>query len=102
MPFGYPVMLELAGRRCVVIGDDAVREHKVEGLLAAGADDVLVVASAPAAQLDELETIDGRRRGTASVARRRPATAPSWSSRRAATPASATRSRARPAAGERW
>ena len=59
MPFGYPVMLELAGRRCVVIGDDAVREHKVESLLAAGADDVLVVASAPAAQLDELETIDG-------------------------------------------
>ena len=47
MPFGYPVMLELAGRRCVVIGDDAVREGKVEGLLAAGADDVLVVADGP-------------------------------------------------------
>jgi precorrin-2 dehydrogenase/sirohydrochlorin ferrochelatase len=59
MPFGYPVMLELAGRRCVVIGDDAVREHKVEGLLAAGADDVLVLASAPVERLDELETIDG-------------------------------------------
>jgi precorrin-2 dehydrogenase/sirohydrochlorin ferrochelatase len=59
MPFGYPVMLELAGRRCVVIGDDAVREHKVEGLVAAGADDVLVVATAPAAHLDGLEAIDG-------------------------------------------
>jgi precorrin-2 dehydrogenase/sirohydrochlorin ferrochelatase len=59
MPFGYPVMLELAGRRCVVIGDDAVRERKVEGLLAAGADDVLVVAKAPAVRLDELEAIDG-------------------------------------------
>jgi precorrin-2 dehydrogenase/sirohydrochlorin ferrochelatase len=59
MPFGYPVMLELAGRRCVVIGADAVREHKVEGLVAAGADDVLVVAREPAAQLDELETIAG-------------------------------------------
>jgi precorrin-2 dehydrogenase/sirohydrochlorin ferrochelatase len=59
MPFGYPVMLELAGRRCVVIGDDAVRERKVDGLLAAGADDVLVVATAPGARLDELETIDG-------------------------------------------
>ena len=59
MPFGYPVMLELAGRRCVVIGDDAVREHKAEGLVAAGADDVLVVATAPPAQLDELEMIDG-------------------------------------------
>ena len=59
MPFGYPVMLELAGRRCVVIGDDAVREHKVEGLLAGGADDVLVVATASGAHLDELEDIDG-------------------------------------------
>jgi siroheme synthase-like protein len=36
-------MLELAGRRCVVIGAQAIRERKVEGLLAAGADDVLVV-----------------------------------------------------------
>jgi siroheme synthase-like protein len=37
-------MLEVRGRRCVVIGDLAVREGKVEGLLAAGADDVLVVS----------------------------------------------------------
>ena len=44
MPFGYPVMLELRGRRCVVIGETAVRERKVEGLLAVGADDVVVVA----------------------------------------------------------
>jgi siroheme synthase-like protein len=43
MSFGYPVMLELAGRRCVVIGAQAIREGKVEGLLAAGADDVHVV-----------------------------------------------------------
>jgi siroheme synthase-like protein len=43
MSFGYPVMLELAGRRCVVIGAQAIREGKVDGLLAAGADDVLVV-----------------------------------------------------------
>ena len=43
MSFGYPVMLELAGRRCVVIGAQAIREGKVEGLLAAGADDVVVV-----------------------------------------------------------
>ena len=59
MPFGYPVMLELAGRRAVVIGGDAVREGKVEGLLAAGADDVLVVADGPVARLDELEVVDG-------------------------------------------
>jgi precorrin-2 dehydrogenase/sirohydrochlorin ferrochelatase len=59
MPFGYPVMLELRGRRTVVIGTEAVRAGKVEGLLAAGADDVLVVAEGPAEQLDELETVDG-------------------------------------------
>jgi precorrin-2 dehydrogenase/sirohydrochlorin ferrochelatase len=56
------VMLELAGRRCVVIGDDAVREHKVEGLLAAGADDVLVVAGAPAARLEEIDGVTVERR----------------------------------------
>jgi precorrin-2 dehydrogenase / sirohydrochlorin ferrochelatase len=57
MPFGYPVMLELSGRRCVVIGSLAVREGKVEGLLAAGATDVLVVASAPDARLTDLEIL---------------------------------------------
>lgn len=59
MPFGYPVMLELADRRCVVIGVDAVRDGKVEGLLAAGADDVVVIAEGPAPRLDELEMLDG-------------------------------------------
>ena len=37
-----------AGRRCVVIGALPVREGKVEALLAGGATDVLVVATAPA------------------------------------------------------
>ena len=59
MPFGYPVMLELAGRRCVVVGADAIREGKVEGLLAGGADDVVLVATGPSARLDELEGIEG-------------------------------------------
>lgn len=59
MPFAYPVMLEVAGKRCVVIGADAVREGKVDGLLAAGATDVLVVADGPVARLDELEHVDG-------------------------------------------
>ena len=58
MPFGYPVMLELSGR-CVVIGADAVREGKVEAMIGAGADDVLVVSPVPAARLDELERVDG-------------------------------------------
>ena len=34
MAFGYPVLLELAGRRAVVVGELAVAAGKVEGLLA--------------------------------------------------------------------
>ncbi|TAK06831.1 bifunctional precorrin-2 dehydrogenase/sirohydrochlorin ferrochelatase [bacterium] len=33
----YPIFLDMAGRPCVVIGGGAVAEHKVEGLLQAGA-----------------------------------------------------------------
>jgi siroheme synthase-like protein len=58
-PFGYPVLLELADRRCVVIGELPVREGKVEGLLAGGATDVLVIATAPADALDALELLGG-------------------------------------------
>jgi siroheme synthase-like protein len=53
MAFGYPVLLELAGRRAVVVGELAVEAGKVEGLLAAGAE-VTVVAKGPAAALDRL------------------------------------------------
>ena len=59
MPFGYPILVELAGRRCVVIGALPVREGKVEGLLAGGATEVVVVASEPADRLDDLEGLDG-------------------------------------------
>jgi precorrin-2 dehydrogenase len=58
-PFGYPVLVELEGRRCVVIGSLPVREGKVEGLLAGGATDVLVVATDPADRLEGLELLDG-------------------------------------------
>ncbi|HET6813251.1 MAG TPA: bifunctional precorrin-2 dehydrogenase/sirohydrochlorin ferrochelatase [Actinomycetota bacterium] len=54
MAFGYPVLLELAGRRAVVIGEFAVEAGKVEGLLAAGAE-VTVVAEGPQVALDRLE-----------------------------------------------
>ena len=54
MAFGYPVLLELAGRRAVVVGEFAVEAGKVEGLLAAGAE-VTVVAKGPKAALDRLE-----------------------------------------------
>ena len=42
-----------------MIGADAVREGKVEAMIGAGADDVLVVSPVPAARLDELERVDG-------------------------------------------
>jgi precorrin-2 dehydrogenase len=56
--FGYPVLVELKGRRCVVVGSLPVREGKVEGLLAGGATDVLVVAEGPSPRLAELELLD--------------------------------------------
>jgi len=52
--FGYPALLELRGRRCVVVGSRAVREGKVEALLAGGADQVLVLAEGPLARLEAL------------------------------------------------
>jgi siroheme synthase-like protein len=59
--FGYPVLVELQGRRCVVVGSLPVREGKVEGLLAGGATDVLIVALEPGDRLDGLEVLDGVR-----------------------------------------
>ena len=44
----YPVNLAVAGRRCVVVGGGEVAARKVEGLVAAGADVVVV-----APQIDE-------------------------------------------------
>jgi siroheme synthase-like protein len=70
MAFGYPVLLELAGRRAVVVGEFAVEAGKVEGLLVAGAE-VSVVAKGPAAALDRLEAdprVTVHRRGYAGPA----------------------------------
>jgi precorrin-2 dehydrogenase len=58
-PFGFPVLLELAGRRCVVIGELPIREGKAEALLAGGATDVLVVSNGPEDRLEGLELLDG-------------------------------------------
>ena len=61
MPFGFPAFLELAGRTVVVIGDGAVRDGKVGGLLAAGADRVVVIAPGVADEPDlPLPVDDGR------------------------------------------
>lgn len=54
MAFAYPVLLELTGRRAVVVGDFAVEAGKVEGLLQAGAE-VTVIAKGPEAALSRLE-----------------------------------------------
>jgi siroheme synthase-like protein len=65
MAFGYPVLLELTGRRAVVIGEFAVEAGKVEGLLAAGAE-VTVIAKGPEATLCRLEAdprVEVHRRG---------------------------------------
>jgi precorrin-2 dehydrogenase / sirohydrochlorin ferrochelatase len=58
-PFGFPVLLELTGRRCVVIGALPIREGKVEALLAGGATDLLVVATSPMERLEGLELLEG-------------------------------------------
>jgi siroheme synthase-like protein len=60
-PFGYPILMEIAARPCVVVGDVPVRDGKVEGLLAGGATDVLVVATGPSERLDGLDLLDGVR-----------------------------------------
>jgi siroheme synthase-like protein len=70
MAFGYPVLLELAGRRAVVIGEFAVDAGKVEGLLVAGAE-VTVIAKGPEATLARLEEdprVTVHRRGYAGPA----------------------------------
>jgi precorrin-2 dehydrogenase/sirohydrochlorin ferrochelatase len=58
-PFGFPVLLELTGRRCVVIGALPIREGKAEALLAGGATDLLVVATSPIERLEGLELLEG-------------------------------------------
>jgi precorrin-2 dehydrogenase/sirohydrochlorin ferrochelatase len=60
MTFAYPIALGLEDKRAVVIGEHAVREGKVEGLLAGGAGDVLVVLERSPERLDALEALDDR------------------------------------------
>jgi uroporphyrin-III C-methyltransferase/precorrin-2 dehydrogenase/sirohydrochlorin ferrochelatase len=53
MPFRYPVALEVANRRCIVIGGGKIATHKARELVEAGAH-VTVVAGAFSAELEEM------------------------------------------------
>jgi precorrin-2 dehydrogenase/sirohydrochlorin ferrochelatase len=53
MAFRFPVALEVAGRRCVVVGGGTEAEHRARALLDCDAD-VLVLAAAPVAGLVDL------------------------------------------------
>lgn len=50
----YPVMMQLQGKRCLVVGGGAVAERKLLGLLDAGANDVLLVSPAVTAHIDRI------------------------------------------------
>ena len=58
MTTGYPVTLQIAGRRCVVVGGGAVATRKVGTLVRSGAD-VLVVAPEVAPEIEALAASDG-------------------------------------------
>jgi precorrin-2 dehydrogenase / sirohydrochlorin ferrochelatase len=44
MSFAYPIMLDLAGRRAVIVGGGTVAAHKAQALFDGGCTDIIVVA----------------------------------------------------------
>ncbi|MFD0962314.1 precorrin-2 dehydrogenase/sirohydrochlorin ferrochelatase family protein [Paenibacillus chungangensis] len=50
----YPVMMRLQGKRCLIVGGGPVAERKLEGLLAAAADDIVLVSPDATAEIREL------------------------------------------------
>jgi siroheme synthase-like protein len=64
MAFRFPVALEVAGRRCVVVGGGTEAEHRARALLDCDAD-ITVLAADPVAGLVDLE-----RRGGLTLVRR--------------------------------
>ncbi|WP_083814207.1 precorrin-2 dehydrogenase/sirohydrochlorin ferrochelatase family protein [Paenibacillus curdlanolyticus] len=51
----YPIMVDLSGKRCLVVGGGEVACRKVKGLLEAGADDVILISPTLHDELKELE-----------------------------------------------
>lgn len=49
----YPVMLQLRGERCVIVGGGRIAERKAQGLLDAGADHVILVSPRITPRLEE-------------------------------------------------
>ncbi|MGH8971740.1 MAG: precorrin-2 dehydrogenase/sirohydrochlorin ferrochelatase family protein [Acidimicrobiia bacterium] len=64
MAFRFPVALEVAGRRCLVVGSGPEAEHRARALLDCDAD-VMVLGAAPVAGLVDLD-----RRGALILVRR--------------------------------
>ncbi|WP_051251190.1 precorrin-2 dehydrogenase/sirohydrochlorin ferrochelatase family protein [Paenibacillus harenae] len=50
----YPVVLQLRGKRCVIVGGGAVAQRKLLGLLEAGADQVIVISPAVTPRIAEI------------------------------------------------
>ena len=50
----YPIFMQLKGKRCVIIGGGSVAQRKLQGLLAAGADEIWVISPSLTPQLVSL------------------------------------------------
>ncbi|MGK9254177.1 MULTISPECIES: bifunctional precorrin-2 dehydrogenase/sirohydrochlorin ferrochelatase [unclassified Paenibacillus] len=51
---GYPVVLSLEGKRCLIVGGGAAAERKAAGLLDGGADKLVVISPAITAGIQEM------------------------------------------------